>query len=179
MRRGVATTVLKRTRGATPGGTVTLDGRSGHAAVAALGELADMVEEDRLLGRGEVRSILGHLGQEGIVEQNGGLVAMTSGRVAEQGGDIHLQGAGEAIERRQGGHRLAILDLGDVGAWHTHAGSELALREVPNVAEIAHGGSYLGSGLVSFGWGVHDQRDGGLDFGRLGQQRLLAATAGV
>jgi len=138
-----------------------------------------MVEEDRLLGRGEVRSVLGHLGQEGIVEQNGSLVAMTSGCVAEQGGDVHLQGASEAIERGQGRHRLAILDLGDVGAGHAHTRGELALREIADVAKIAHGGSYLWAGLGSFGCGFKNQRDGGLDFGGLGQQRLLAATAGV
>jgi len=138
-----------------------------------------MVEEDRLLGRGEMRGVLGNLGQEGIVEENGRLVAVTGGRVAEQGGDVHLQGAGEAIERGQGGHRLAVFDLGDVGAGHAHTSGELALGEVADVAKIAHGGSYLGAGLGSFGSGLKDQSDAGLDFGRLGQQRLLAATAGV
>ena len=156
-----------------------LDGGLGHSAVAALGELADVVEEDRFLGGGEMRGVLGYLGQEGIVEQNGGLVAVTRGRVAEQGGDIDLQGAGEAIERRERGHCLAVLDLGDVGAWHAHARGELALREIADVAKIAHGGGNLGPGFRCIGCGIEDQRDGGLDFGRLRQQGLLAAAAGV
>ncbi len=81
-----------------------------------------------------MRGVLGDLGQEWIVEQNGGFVTMTGGRVAEQGGDIDLEGAGEAIEGGQGRHRLAVLDLGDISAWHSHAGSKLALGEVADVA---------------------------------------------
>jgi hypothetical protein len=96
-RRGVAAPVLERTKDATPGGTMALDSRLGHAAVATLGELADVVEEDRFLSRGEVRGVLGYLGQERIVEQDGRLVAVTGGRVAEQGGDIYLQRVGIAL----------------------------------------------------------------------------------
>ena len=104
---------------------------------------------------------------------------MTGGRVAEQGGDVDLQGTGEAIERGQSGHRLAILDLGDVGAGHAHTSGELALGEVADVAKIAHGGSHLRTGVGGVGCGFGDQRDGGLDFGRFGQQGLLAAPTGV
>jgi len=178
MRRGVAALVHKN-EGCDARRYDNAERLLGHAAVAALGELADMVKEDRLLGRGEMRGVLGYLGQEGIVEQNRSLVAVASGRVAEQGGDVHLQGASEAIERGQGRHGLAILDFGDIGAGHSHTRGELALREVADVAKIAHGGSYLRAGFVSFGWGIQNQRNDGLDFGRLGQQRLLAATAGV
>ena len=126
-----------------------------------------------------MRGVLGYLGQEGIVEEDGGLVAVAGGRIAEEGGDVDLQGTGEAIERGQGRHGLAVLDLGDVGAGHAHTSGELALREIADVAKIAHGGRDLRAGVGSFGCGVKDQRDGRLDFGRLGQQRLLAATAGV
>lgn len=126
-----------------------------------------------------MRGVLGYLGQEGIVEQNGGLVAVTRGRVAEQGGDVDLEGAGEAIERGERRHGLAVLDLGDVGAGHAHASGELALREIADVAKIAHGGGNLRAGVRGIGSGFKNQSDGGLDFGGLGQQGLLAAAAGV
>ena len=126
-----------------------------------------------------MRGVLGYLGQEGIVEQDGGLVAVTGGRVAEQGGDVDLEGASEAIERGQGGHRLAVLDLGDVGARHAHASGELALGEIADVAKIAHGGGNLRARVWGIGCGFKNQCDGGLDFWGLGQQGLLAATAGV
>ena len=45
-----------------------------------------------------MRGVLGDLGQEGVVEQDGSLVAMAGGRVAQQGGDVDLEGAGEAVE---------------------------------------------------------------------------------
>ena len=99
------------------------------------------------------------------------------GRVAEQGGDIDLEGAGEAIERGQGRHGLAVLDLGDVGARDVHARGELPLREVADVAEIAHGGGDLNA------FGARSLRlicDGdGLNFGELRKQRLPALAADV
>ena len=98
-----------------------------------------------------MRGVLGDLGQEGIVEQDGGLIAVTRGRVAEECGDVDLEGAGEAVEGGQGGHGLAVLDLGDVGARHAHAGRELALRKIADVAEITHGGGNLGPGVGDIG----------------------------
>ena len=124
-----------------------------------------------------MRGVLGDLGQEGIGEEDGGLVAVAGGRIAEKSGDVHLEGAGETIERGQGGHGLAVLDLGDVGAGHSHARGELALGEVADVAKVAHGGGNLGASARGAS-GSSSQRDG-LNFGGLGQQRLLAATAGV
>ena len=67
-------------------------------AGAALGELADVVEEDRLLRHGEMRGVLRDLGEEGIGHEHGGLILMARGRVAEQGGDVDLEGAREAIK---------------------------------------------------------------------------------
>ena len=149
----------------------------GQLAGAALCQLANVVEEDRLLRRVEVRGVLRDLGEEGIGEEDGGLVLVARGRVAEQGGDVDLEGARETIERRQRGHGLAVLDLGDVGARHVHARGELTLREIANAAEIAHGGGDLDAfGLSGFGLG--DERDG-LDGGQLGQQGALALAADV
>ena len=70
MRRGVAA-VVRGERGLRRQ-EVRRTVRLGHAAVAALGELANVVEKDRFLGGGEMRSVLGDLGQEGIVEEDGG-----------------------------------------------------------------------------------------------------------
>ena len=88
---------------------------------------------------------------------------MARGGVAEQGGDIDLQGAGEAIERGQGRHGLAVLDLGDVGARDAHARGELPLREIADVAEIAHGGGDLKAVRRAAGCG--DECEAGLGAG--------------
>lgn len=183
MRRGAAALVLGERGVRRQGRYVSLASGLGHAAVAVLAgvlrELADVVEEDGLLGGREMRGVLGDLSQEGIVEQDGGLVAVARGRVAQECGDVDLEGAGEAVERGQSGHGLAVLDFRDVGAGHAHAGGELALGEIADVAEIAHGGGNLGAGVMGLGCGFEDQSDGGLNFGGLGQQGLLAAAAGV
>jgi len=55
----------------------------------------------------------------------------------------------------------------------------LALGEVADVAEIAHGGSNLGTTVAGLGCGLEDEGDRWLNFGWLGQQGLLAAAAGV
>ena len=102
-----------------------------------------MVQEDGALEGVELRGVGRDLGEEGIGHENGRLVAMTGGGVAQQGGDIDLESLGEAIERGERGHGLAVLDLRDVGAGHVHAGGELTLRKVADVAQIAHSCRYL------------------------------------
>ncbi len=59
-------------------------------ARVALGQFADVVEEDRLLRRGEVRGVLGDLGEEGVGGEHGRLFLVAGGGVAEQGGDVDL-----------------------------------------------------------------------------------------
>ena len=115
---------------------------SGRAAASG-GQLADVVEEDGALKGVELRGVGRDLGEEGVGHENGGLVAMAGGGVAQQGGDVDLQSLGEAIEGRERGHGFAVLDLRDVGAGHVHAGGQLTLREVADVAQIAHGCGYL------------------------------------
>ena len=102
-----------------------------------------MVQEDRALQIVELRGVHGDLGEEGIGHEDRGLVAMARVGVSQEGGDVDLKGTGEAVERGEGRHGLAVLDLRDVGAGDTHAGGELPLREVAHVAQIANGGGYL------------------------------------
>ena len=150
----------------------------GGAADPALGQFADVVEEDRLLRRVQVSRILGDLGQEGVRHQNGGFVLVAGGRIAQQGGDIDLQGTGEAIQRGEGWHSLAILDLRDIGTRNAHACGELALRQVAHVAQIADRRGHLQATLGARS-GFRDERNGGFDRGLFGQQRLLAASAAI
>ena len=102
-----------------------------------------MVEEDGALQVVELRGVHGDLGEERVGHEDRGLVAMARVGIAQQGGDIDLEGLGETIERGQGRHGLAILDLRDVGAGNAHAGGELPLREISHVAQIANRGGYL------------------------------------
>jgi hypothetical protein len=113
-------------------------GRLGGAATTG-GELANVVEEDGTLEVVELRGVHGNLGEEGIRHEDGSLVAMARVGVSQEGGDVDLKGAGEAIERRQGRDGLAIFDLGDVGTGNAHAGGELPLREIAHVAQVANG----------------------------------------
>jgi hypothetical protein len=91
-------------------------------------EFANVVEEDGPLQIVELRGVHRNLSEEGIGHEDRSLVAMACVGVAQQGGDVDLKSTGEAIERRERRHSLAILDLRDVGAWDAHAGSELPLR---------------------------------------------------
>ena len=59
-------------------------------------------------------------------------------RIPQQVTNIDLQSAGKPRQRRQGGHRLAILDFGDIGARYLHAASELALAQIAALAQITH-----------------------------------------
>ena len=151
------------------------------AAAAGLGHLADVIEEDGLLCGGEVGSELGDLGEEGVGGEQiaFGLVAL--GGIAEQGGDVDLEGAGETVEGAEGRHGFAIFNFGDVGARHVHAGGELALRQVTDPAKIANGVGYLQRLIFGFGGRrlVGDESDGALELGLVGEQGLLAATADV
>ncbi|HMH13352.1 MAG TPA: hypothetical protein VK578_09610 [Edaphobacter sp.] len=103
------------------------DAGSGRAA-ASCGELANVIEEDGALQGVELRGVGRDLGEEGVGHENGRLVAVTGGGIAQQGGDIDLKGFSKAIERGERGHGFAVLDLRDVGARHVHAGGELTLR---------------------------------------------------
>jgi hypothetical protein len=122
------------------------------SATTAGGELANVVEEDRPLQVVELRGVHGDLGEEGVRHQDRGLVAMARVGVAQQGGDVDLKGTGETIERGEGRHGLAVLDLRDVGSGYSHAGCELPLREVAHVAQVANGGGDLEAALLSY-WG--------------------------
>jgi hypothetical protein len=113
------------------------------SATTAGGELANVVEEDGALQVIELRGVHGDLGEEGIGHEDRSLVAMARVGVSQQGGDIDLKGSGEAVERGESRHGLAVLDLRDVSAGYSHAGCELPLREVAHVAQIANGGGYL------------------------------------
>ena len=145
---------------ALPGGGCGCRRRRLGGPAAAGGELADVVEKDGALQGVELRGVERDLGKEGIGHQDCGLVAMAGFGVAQQGRDVDLQGAGEAVERGEGRHGLAVFDLGDVGAGHSHAGSELALGEIANVAEVANCGRYLDAAFLGCGLGDDCQRGG-------------------
>jgi hypothetical protein len=102
-----------------------------------------VVEEDGALQVVELRGVHGDLGEEGIGHEDRGLVAMARVGVSQEGGDIDLKSSGEAVERGESGHGLAVLDLRDVSAGDTHTGGKLSLREVAHVAQVSNGGGYL------------------------------------
>ena len=75
-----------------------LQGRYLRGTTASRGQFANVVQEDGPLEFVELRGVGGDLGEEGIGHQHRGLVAMAGVGVAQQGGDVDLEGAGEAIE---------------------------------------------------------------------------------
>jgi hypothetical protein len=150
-------------------------GASGSATTAG-GELANVVEEDRALQIVELRGVQGDLGEEGIGHQDRGLVAMAGVGVAQQGGDVDLKRAGEAIERGEGRHGLAVLDLRDVGAGHSHAGCELTLREVAHMAQVSNGGGDLNAALLRYR-GRDQSQGSGSRFGLFDLEAFVAAAA--
>ena len=135
-----------------------------------------MVEEDGTLECVELRGVGRDLGEEGVGHENGRLIAMAGVGVAQQGGDIDLEGPGEAIERGERGHGLAVLNLGDVGAGHVHAGRELTLRKIADVAQVAHGSGYLETLVLRGGCGYESQ-GGWSRFGLFDLEAFVAAAA--
>ena len=65
------------------------------------------------------------------------LLFAAAARIADQLADVDFKGVGQPLERAKGRNRLAVLDLGDVGARHLHAASQLALAEVTRAADLA------------------------------------------
>jgi len=118
------------------------------SAATTGGQFPNMIQEDGALQGVQLRCVGGDFGEERIRHENGGFVAMAGVRVAKQGGDVDLQGFGEPIQGREGGHGFAVLDLGNIGAGNVHAGGELPLGEVPDVAEIADSGGDLKTALL-------------------------------
>jgi hypothetical protein len=123
-------------------GPALRQGRLGCATTAG-SELANVVEEDGALQVVELRGVHGDLGEEGIGHEDRSLVAMARVGVSQESGDVDLKGSGEAVERGEGRHGLAVLDLRDVGAGYSHAGCKLPLREVAHVAQVSNGAGYL------------------------------------
>jgi hypothetical protein len=119
-----------------------------------------VIEEDGALQLVELRGVHGDLGEERVGHKNRGLVAMARVGVSQKGGDVDLKGFGETIERGQGRHGLAILDLRDIGAGDTHACRKLPLREIAHVAQIANGGGDLQSAFYCYRCRYQCQRSG-------------------
>jgi len=149
--------------------------RLGRATASGC-ELAYVVEEDGALQSVELRRVSRDLGEERVGHQDGRLVAVPRSGVAEQGGDIHLQGPRQAVERGEGRHSLAILDLRDVSARHVHASCELPLREVAYVAKITNCRGDLKAVMGGCGRGDDGQRYR-CRFGFLDLERFVAAAA--
>lgn len=145
-------------------------------ASTAGGELPDVIEEDGTLQGVELRGVVGDLGEEGIGHEDVGFVLMAIVAISEEDGDVDLEGAGEAIEGREGRHGLPVLDLRDVGARDAHARGELTLGEVADVAEVTNGTGDL-EGSIGRG-GCRNEREGrrGGDW-HLDFQTLLASPA--
>lgn len=145
-------------------------------ATTAGSELANVIEEDGALQVVELRGIHGDLGEEGIGHEDRGLVAMARVGVSQEGGDVDLKGFGETIERRERRHCLAVLDLGDVSTGDAHAGSELPLREIADVSQVANCGRYLYAALNSDRGGDECQRCGSR-FWLFNLETFVTATA--
>jgi hypothetical protein len=135
-----------------------------------------VVEEDGALQVVELRGVHGDLGEEGVGHEDRCLVAMARVGVSQEGGDVDLKGPGETVERGEGRHSLAVLDLRDVGAGYSHARCELALREIAHVAQVSNGSGNLQAAFYSDGWGYECQGSGSW-FGLLDLEAFVAAAA--
>jgi hypothetical protein len=161
--------------GAPPEG-VSRCARGLGGTTASRSQLANVIKEDGALQLVELRGVHRDLGEEWIGHEDRSLVAMASVGVAQQSGDVDLEGTGEAIEGRQGRHGLAVFDLGDVGAWYSHTGCELTLREIAHVAQVANGVGYLQAAFLGCGWGNQRQWCGSR-FGLFDLEAFVAAAA--
>ena len=105
-------------------------------AAAAGGSVANGAVDERALQGLKMRQEDGDLGQKRIGENGGHFLFAAAAGVADQLAYIHFEGVGQTFERAEGGDRLAILDFGDIGAWHLHAQGQLTLAEVAGAADF-------------------------------------------
>jgi hypothetical protein len=122
-------------------------GRYLGGTTASGGELANMVQEDGALQFVELRCIQCDLGEEWIGHEDRSLIAVACVGVAQQGGDVDLESAGETVERGQGWHGL-----------------------------VANGVGYLQAAFLGCGWGNQRQWCGSR-FGLFDLEAFVAAAA--
>ncbi len=92
---------------------------------------------------------LGHeFTDERIAHDGCNLLLPLAAGIAEKMADVDLKSRGEALKRRQSRHGFAVFNLGDVGARHLHAASELALAEAALTAQIANGARDLEAAIL-------------------------------
>ena len=105
------------------------------------------------------------------------LVMLAVARVMQQVAHVHFERRRQPLQRGQGRHRLAVLDLRDVGAGHLHPAGKLPLRKIAAAPGIAHRARHLQTALFrlgllsSRGRGRHDR------FGLFHLQGLVAPPA--
>jgi hypothetical protein len=139
-------------------------------------QLTNVIQEDGTLQSIQLRGIGCNLGQKRIGHQNGRFVTVPGVGIAEKGGDVHLQGPRQPVERRERRHRLTIFDLGDVGARHVHASRKLALGEVSYVSQISNCSGDLNAVRAGRGLGNNGQWGWGW-LGFFDLERFVAAAA--
>jgi hypothetical protein len=183
-RRDIDGRVKRGRGGSASAGMVAEPPRKGDAemrrlrgsALAADGEFADLVQEDRLLGGVEMLRMLRNLGKERIGDQHRRLVLVACACIAQKDGDVHLQRTRQTVERGERRHRLAVLNLGDIGAGNAHSPGELPLREIAHATQIAHSRCYLYATLrCGSGWNKSQRSGHGLRLLHL--KRSAAAPA--
>jgi hypothetical protein len=144
------------------------------AAAASESCVAHCALKESAVHRVQVRQQDGDLGQEWVGKDGGDfLVAHTPG-IPNQLADVNIQSRSQSLQRAECRNCLAVLDLRDIGAGHLHPSGELALAQVPGLADIAHLPGDLQPGFLrGCKGGVGDQLQGRM--GRLLDVESLVA----
>ena len=162
-RRGEAASLPRSPEGGRIGrvaaeGLVRSGGRLGGAAAAG-GQLANVVEEDRALQGVELRGVRGDLGEERIGHEDRGLVRVAGGGVAQEGGDVDLEGA-----RRGGRARTAWAWPCRSRSWRCRCGARSCVRRAAAARGCGRGGDrgrrWRPGGLPSAAAGVGTRASG-------------------
>jgi len=116
-------------------------------APAAQSSVADGAMKERPVHRLQVRQQGGDLGEERVGKDSCDFFLANAARVANQLADVHIEGAGEPLQRTQCRNRFAVFNFRDIGSRHLHPPGQLPLAQVARLANIAHLPCYLQPGL--------------------------------
>ena len=111
------------------------------------GQFAHMVDDHGALNEVELSGEGRKFCKERIGHDELGLALIVAAAVLQQEADADFECVSQAFERRERGCGLAVLDFGDVSAWHLHASGQLTLAETAAGADLLDGRSDIDAGV--------------------------------
>ena len=112
-----------------------------------------------------------------IVALSGGIDSALTAAIAYQLADVHFERGGKPFERPQRRDRLAVFNLGNVGAGNLHAAGQLTLAQVAGLANLLHLRRHAKTGVGIADGSLADRNHFDVDRGIFHIERPVAPPA--